>query len=74
MPRLLEQLVPARFGLAQLLRSLALGIGEQLARLVAGDAEDLLALALGLLAEALDFDRAGGHLLLARPYLLFGPR
>ena len=52
--RLLEQAGAACLGLAELLRRVAVGVGEQVARLGAGCVEDVGPLALALEAVALD--------------------
>ena len=71
-PRLLEQPVPARLGLAQLARRVGVGLAEQVAGLGLGGGEDLRALALRLAAVALDLGLALLELVLLLAHLLFG--
>jgi hypothetical protein len=74
MAGLLEQARAAGLGLAELLRGLAVRVGEQLTDLVAGRVEDLCALALALLPEPFDLTIALGELGLPVADFLFRAR
>ncbi len=73
MARLLEQAGAAGLGLAELLRRLAIRVGEQLSGLGPRRVHDLRALALALRPVALDLALALGQVGLLAPNLLLGP-
>ena len=70
--RLLEEPRPASLGFAQLLRRLAVRIGEELAGVVTRRVDDLCALALALLPEPLDLALPLPEVGLPAPHLLLG--
>ena len=72
MARLLEQAAALRLGLLQLARRVGVRLREQLARLVPRGVQHLGALALALLAVALDLGLALLQLVLAAAHLFLG--
>ncbi len=71
--RLLEQPGRPRLGLAQLATRLLVRLGDDVPRLALRGGENLRALALALLTEAVDLGVALLELVLAVPHLLLGP-